>query len=293
MTRPERLAGTLAAALAGLALSGLACTGSPTGRGDTDEPGTGGDDTPAAGGKGGKGGKGGASATGGDSGYGGDVNPGTGGTPPLPGLNQAGPAPLRRLTIAEFNNTVRDLLGADVPVITGEEGFASDTEAWTRGFMKGSTVGSSNDARLYLELADKISTAGMAHIATLAPQGCGAPAAAAEMDCAKQFIEKFGLRAYRRPLDTGEQKDLLDLYTKVRASDIGLTYPEAIRALIAGMLQSPMFSYRWELGTTAVKDGDLVKLNDYEIASRLSYMTLASMPDAELFTAAAGGLTDP
>jgi len=278
-------------AIAGLALSGLACTGTATGRTDPgDEPGAGGDDNPS-GGKGGKGGKGGTSANGGE-GYGGD--PGTGGTPPLPGSNQAGPAPLRRLTIAEFNNTVRDLLGADVPVITGEEGFSADTEAWTRGFMKGSTVGSSNDARLYLELADKISTAGMAHIATLAPQGCGAPAAAGETECAKQFISQFGLRAYRRPLDSGEQSDLLDLYNKLRASDIGLTYPEAIRALIAGMLQSPMFGYRWELGTAALKDGPLVKLNDYEIASRLSYMTLASMPDAELFTAAAaGGLTDP
>jgi len=145
-----------------------------------------------------------------------------------------------------------------------------------------------------MELAEKISTAGMAHLATLAPQGCSAPAASAEMDCAKQFITQFGLRAYRRPLDSGEQADLLDLYTKVRGSDVGLTYSEAIRTLIAGMLQSPMFAYRWELGTAATKDGVLVKLNDYEVASRLSYMTLASMPDAELFTAAAaGGLTDP
>lgn len=224
-------------------------------------------------------------------------NGGTGGTSvtqPLPGIDVAGPAPLRRLTIAEYNNTVRDLLGTDMPVIGPSDGFAADLQAWDKGFLRGATVGSSNDARLYLDFSDKISTAAMSHLATLLPQGCGTPAAAAEDGCAKKFIEQFGLRAYRRPLSTDEQGELLALYTRVRATDIGLTFPEAVRALISGILQSPMFTYRWELGVDPTKDGDLVRLNDYEMASRLSYMTIASMPDAPLFAAAAAGqLNDP
>jgi len=231
----------------------------------------------------------------GTGGAGGTVGGGSGGvTPPVPGDDVAGPAPLRRLTIAEFNNTVRDLLGAETPVITSSDGFASDLEAYTRGFLQGATVGSANDARLYMTLSDKIATAVMPRLASLMPSGCAAPAASGEMACAKQFIEQFGLRAYRRPLTTEEQGDLLTLYTTVRAPAIGLTFAEGIRTLIAGILQSPMFSYRWELGGDPIQDGPLVRLNDYEIASRLSYLTLASMPDAQLFAAAAAGdLTDP
>src|SRR5262245_57416433 len=143
MTRPGRLPGGLAA-LGGLALAGLACTGAVEGdlsRSPTGEPMTPMNKPP--------GNTGGKMTT--------PVNPGMGGmggpvvTPPLPGVDVAGPAPLRRLTTTEYNNTLRDLFGADVPVITKADGFSADVEAYQGGFLKGATVGSANDARLYLD----------------------------------------------------------------------------------------------------------------------------------------------
>jgi hypothetical protein len=200
----------------------------------------------------------------------------------------AGPLPLRRLTISEFNNTVRDLVGADVPVIDQATGISSDVEAFEHGFLRGSSVGSANDARTLAQLADAIAEKALTRLDALMPQGCAAPAAAAEESCAKKFIDEFGLRAFRRPPSNEDKADLLALYTRVRAPEVGLTFPEAVRTLISAMLQSPMFSYRWELTPDAGKGpGGLAPLDSYGIASRLSYTILATMPDAELFAAAA------
>src|SRR6185503_7309307 len=128
-------------------------------------------------------------------------NPGTpGGGPPISADDAAGPLPLRRLTISEFNNTVRDLIGADVPLIDQATGVSSDLEAFEHGYLKGSTVGSATDARTFSKLADAIAEKALTRLNTLLPQGCATPAAAAEESCAKKFIEEFGLRAFRRPL---------------------------------------------------------------------------------------------
>jgi hypothetical protein len=273
MTRLPTSPLALAMLVAGTALGGLACTGTvqdapvPGGPGPTTGTGPNGRPMPT---------------------IPGNTPPST----PATADDSAGPLPLRRLTIAEFNNTVRDLVGQDAPAIDPSSGVSSDVYAFEHGFLKGATVGSANDARLFSKLSDDIATAAMGRLATLLPQGCATPAPAAEEGCAKKFIEEFGLRAFRRPPTTEEKGDLLGLYTRVRGAEVGLTYPEAMRTLISGMLQSPMFTYRWELAPAPT--GSLARLDDYAMASRLSYTILATMPDAELFAAAAGGqLTNP
>jgi hypothetical protein len=202
---------------------------------------------------------------------------------PITPDNSAGPTPLRRLTIFEYNNTIRDLLGTTAPAL--EAGAVAVDQPSTVGFANGASITTSVDARNFLDVTEKLS-AGSA-LANLLPQGCATPAAGAEQDCAKQFIKQFGLRAYRRPLTADEETDLFTLYSKVRAPDVGATFAEGIKALISGMIQSAYFLYRWELGGDPLKDGALVRLNSYEIASRLSYFLTATMPDQQLFDAAA------
>src|SRR6185436_20198938 len=73
-------------------------------------------------------------------------------------------------------------------------------------------------------------------------------------------------------------------------TDVMLSYAGAIRLMVEGMLQSPAFLYHWELGNGApIVEGQVVKLNHYEVASRLSYFVWGSMPDPTLFEAAAAG----
>jgi hypothetical protein len=102
---------------------------------------------------------------------------------------------------------------------------------------------------------------------------------------AKTFVRNFGLKAYRRPLTDPEIAEYEALF-KRGTELIGSTdaFADGIELVVDTVLQSPHFLYRPELGTTVV-DGK-VSLNSFEIATRLAYGLVNSMPDDALFTAA-------
>jgi len=199
--------------------------------------------------------------------------------PSLPGVE----AP-RRLSLTEYKNTIRDLLGMTTPVTTDD--LPVDQQAGTSGFLTGAAITSAPDARLLLDKSDAMTTAAMSSLATQVP--CIATPTAADT-CAQQFITTFGRRAFRRPLVDDEVTRLMALYTLQMGPTIGSTFSEAIRGVTMAIIQSPNFLYRWELGPTtpAIKDvtpgGTLVRFNSQEMASRLSYAFWATMPDARLF----------
>jgi hypothetical protein len=198
-----------------------------------------------------------------------------------------GAAPLRRLTVLEYNNTIRDLLGVTT---TAGAKLTDDQGSNDSGFVKGGSITGSTDARTVLTSAEEISATAIAHLPTLLP--CGAvPAARADQDaCADQFVEKFGLRAFRRPLADAELTDLRAFYRAHRDPALGESFEQAIGAVITALLQTPDFLYHAEQAPEgALKDGALVRLGPYELASRLSYLFWASMPDEALFTAAGSG----
>ena len=99
----------------------------------------------------------------------------------------------------------------------------------------------------------------------------------------------FTARAYRRQLTENEKADLLALYKAVRAK--GAEHPEAFRGVLARVLVSPAFLFRIESAPRGKEPGPV---NDWELATRLSYFLWATAPDAELRAlAAAGQLRDP
>jgi hypothetical protein len=193
---------------------------------------------------------------------------------------------LRRLTRSEYDNTIRDLLGdASRPGQT----LAPDEEVG--GFAANSA---SHIPPILIEqyrLAAQILAADAAkNLGKLLP--CQ-PASVSEEDaCAKNFIESFGLRAFRRPLAPEEGQDLLEnVYREKRARS---DFLPAIQLVITAMLQSPNFLYRLELGTPLTNEPQVTQLDGYELASRLSYLFWNTMPDDALFEAAAlGGLARP
>jgi hypothetical protein len=207
---------------------------------------------------------------------------------PAETTNLAGPQSLRRLTLLEYAHTIRDLLGEPTPPGRGA-GFSVDIVN-AGGFLTGAKITSSVDAKQFVDASEKLAAAAAGRLAQLLPAGCGpTPAAGAEDDCARKFIDQFGLRAYRRPPTAAEKTDLTDYYRRLRGPEVGASFTEAITDLIAGIIQTPQFLYRWELGEAPIKDGPLYRLNGWEIASRLSYFLWASMPDAALFDAAGNG----
>jgi hypothetical protein len=258
MSRPDRVLSLLfASALAGVGCSGQVgeAPGTPPGTGPGQTPGQ----TPTPG------------------------QPAPVPGPPPPASDVPGPSPLRRLTNLEYNNTIRDLLGTTGPA---DRTFIADQESSLSGFAKGSSINTGTDARQFLNAADQVSLAIKQKLPGLLP--CQPmPSAVADQDaCARTFITQFGQRAFRRPLTSDEAADLWDLYSAERKPDVGSDFPEAMRLVVAAMLQSPYFLYRWELNQAPIKDGALVRLNAWEMASRLSYFIWASMPDETLFKAA-------
>ena len=222
-----------------------------------------------------------------------DPRPGSS-LPPPPSVNPAdttnlaGPRPLRRLTLLEYSNTIRDLLGEQMPTGRGG-GFSVDIPS-TAGFVSGAKITSSVDAKQFVDASEKLAASAAARFADLLPRGCHpAPTATAEDGCARQFIKQFGLRAYRRPPTAAEETELFQFYRTLRGPEVGAGFTEAIQELIAAFIQSPSFLYRWEMAEAPIKDGPLYRLDSWEIASRLSYYLWASMPDAALFAAAQNG----
>ncbi len=186
--------------------------------------------------------------------------------------------PLSRLTRREYNNTLKDLLGdASHPA----DAFPNDTDQGF-GFRRAGLV-AQQDAELLRSAAEVATKTALGHLDQLLP--C-APASG-EDACAAQFIDKFGRRAYRRPLTDGEKTRLSALYGRAR-SELGLDFAGAIGVLIEAVLQSPAFLYHWGSPEAAlVMEQGVARLDGYELGSRLAYFLLGTMPDDALLDAAA------
>ncbi|MCA9681675.1 MAG: DUF1592 domain-containing protein [Myxococcales bacterium] len=108
------------------------------------------------------------------------------------------------------------------------------------------------------------------------------------------FVRSFGARAYRRPLSEGEVSTLKAVFGSAPPlyTDVADPFVAGIRHVVEAVLQSPFFLYRIERSETVV-DG-LIPLDDYEVASRLSYFLWSAPPDEELLAlAVAGELGEP
>jgi hypothetical protein len=110
--------------------------------------------------------------------------------------------------------------------------------------------------------------------------------------CAHQIVESLAKRAYRRPVTAAETGNLLR-FVKL-AQQNGDSFDQGIRLAVEAMLVSPDFLFRIERDPAPDDPSKQHRVNDYELASRLSYFLWNSMPDDALFTAAeAGSLHTP
>ena len=106
-----------------------------------------------------------------------------------------------------------------------------------------------------------------------------------QVDCAREIVERFASRAFRRPAEEAEVDRLMELYELARSDEA--SFEEALQIVVQAVLVSPHFLFRVELGDPAHDDGASRSLTSYELATRLSYFLWSSMPDEELFDLAA------
>lgn len=191
---------------------------------------------------------------------------------------------IRRLTKVEYGNTLRDLLGVDPSIAA-----ALPDEVFGEGYLNSL---SPLQSEKYLEIANEVLERILASkgrpptevqrrlFGDMPTPGSTLRAAA------KTVASKLARSAYRRPASEAE----LDLL--VRVFDLGqenqLDYSESLRLMLKAVLVSPQFLF-----ITPEKEPEAGKtiamLDDYQLASRLSYLLWATMPDAELSALADNG----
>ncbi len=105
---------------------------------------------------------------------------------------------------------------------------------------------------------------------------------------ARELLGKFAARAYRHPVEEATLERLAGLAQSVDKTP-GQTFEAGIAHAMVAVLASPRFLFRDE-GVEALKPGDTDPLVDeFALASRLSYFLWSTMPDEELLTLAAAG----
>jgi hypothetical protein len=195
---------------------------------------------------------------------------------PLVGSDQ-----LRRLTREQYENTIEDLLGVATEVTAS---FLPDDRVGA--FATNSSVPITELAiENYQAAAEDIASQAVPNASVLVPCDAASNAGA----CAQTFIESWGARAFRRPLEDVEIERLLSVYETGAASD---GFEGGLSLIIQAVLQSPNFLYLLEYGDGVVTGGEgeeVALLTNYELATRLSYLLWNTMPDDALFEAAAAG----
>jgi hypothetical protein len=191
---------------------------------------------------------------------------------------------IRRLTKTEYANTLHDLLGV-------ESAIANDLpdEVSGEGYLNSL---SPLQLEQYLAIADK------ALDQVLSPEGAEptdtqrrlfgeSPAPGTDVRAAAGEVARSLARtAYRRPPSQVELDVLLQVFDLGTQND--LSYPASLRLMLKAILVSPQFLFITP-GAEAQPEARIVPLDDYQLASRLSYLLWATMPDDELMALADGG----
>ena len=188
-----------------------------------------------------------------------------------------GPFVLRRLTKAEYGNTLHDLFGVDPAIAHG-----LPDEVFGEGYLNTlSPLQSEQYLGIAHEVVDRILAPADAPPTPLQRQLFGEPPApgADARSAARQVARSLARAAYRRPPTEAELDVLGGVFDLGREHH--LAYPAALGLMLKAVLVSPQFLFITP-ATEVAAGPAIVPLDDYQLASRLSYLLWARPPDAEL-----------
>ena len=191
---------------------------------------------------------------------------------------------IRRLTKTEYGNTLHDLLGV-------EPAFANDLpdEVSGAGYLNSL---SPLQLEQYLAIADKVldrilALEGAPPTDTQRRLFGEVPAPEADArTAAREVARSLARKAYRRPPSQAELDCLVEVFDLGRQNN--LSYPASLRLMLKAILVSPQFLFITP-AEEAQPGAEVVPLDDYQLASRLSYLLWATMPDDELMALADSG----
>jgi mono/diheme cytochrome c family protein len=105
---------------------------------------------------------------------------------------------------------------------------------------------------------------------------------------ARELLEGFATKAFRRPVDD-ETVERLTSLAEAHYSQPAKTFEAGIAHAMEAVLASPRFLFREERAGSKQSGKGQAFVDEYSLASRLSYFLWSSMPDAELCRLAAAG----
>ena len=195
-------------------------------------------------------------------------------------FSNPGPALLRRLTQEEYITTVSESLGVDI-ASQAREVLPPDGRADGFSNTAYNLKVSFEHVSAYAQLASQI-------VAELDLEALSEELGSCQMidseACVDALLEGAALRLWRAPITPEEREPLRQIVDVARQEGLGF---EALCGwLVEAMIQSPRFLYRVEQSRG---DGTPRDLDDWEMASRLSYLLWGAPPDEALMEAAARG----
>lgn len=211
--------------------------------------------------------------------------------------NPAAPDPgrvtIRRLNREEYRYSVLDLLGIDFPVY---EHFPADDTGY--GF---DTIG--DVLTIPPPLLGKYFSAAEWIVERLLTEAAKKNSAVyrqvffsgdpptdfeGKLEYARQILERLALRAFRKPVNQTTVEKMLSI-VRVALQKDQTTFSEAVGRAVVAVLVSPQFLYRAEFQQKENDSYTVYPLDDFALASRLSYFLWSSIPDQQLFDLAAKG----
>lgn len=191
------------------------------------------------------------------------------------GVRDPGTKTIHRLNRVEYDNTVRDLLNTTTkPAVD----FPSDDHGY--GFDNIADVLSLSP--LQLELYERAAER-LVDEAFAKPEMASKliPCKIDDAACPRTAIAAFATKAFRRPVTDEDMTKLMAFVDLAKGEGQGSL--EGVKLAMRATLVAPHFIFRVELDP----ESKIHEVNDYELASRLSYFLWSSMPDDTLFASAA------
>jgi mono/diheme cytochrome c family protein len=212
------------------------------------------------------------------------------------GIDPANPDPgrvtLRRLNRIEYRNTIKDLTGINYNTL---EEFPPDDTGY--GFDTVGDVLTISPLLLekYLHAAEAIVNKAVPASADAKPDrffldGKPPESEPERLAYARKILRHFADRAFRRPVDEPTLDRLCALASAI-SGEPGQNFEAGVRQAMVAVLASPRFLFRIEETESASANAGepFAPVDDYALASRLSYFLWSSMPDHELFELAKQG----
>ena len=193
---------------------------------------------------------------------------------------------VRRVTESQYRNIIVDNFGPEIKISARFEPEKREDGLFAIGTAQLSLTTSGFEQ--YFGLATTIAEQALSDKQRDATVPCK-PSDATKSDdaCAKQFIEKYGQRLFRRPLTTAESQARLQ--TAAAGATQAKDFYAGLKLALTSLLVAPEFLFRVETAEVDPANPKQHRMDAYTKASRIAFMLWDTAPDDELLAAAANG----